>query len=495
MSNKSEGYSGIFKSTALFGFVQIVRLLVSLIRNKIVALLLGPNGMGLIGIYNNTINMIKTGAGLGISQSAVKDVSEANASGQTDNFSRTISLTHKLVFFTSLFGLLLTILLSPLLSKISFDNFNYTIPFIVLSLAVAFEILVDNQLAILKGMRKLRSLAYASMLGAIAALATGVPLFYIFKEKGIIPSIIISSIATAFVSSYYVRRIEYKRVSLTIKEVWKEGLPMIKMGSSMMTANFLSFFFNMVVLAFIQKLGGLTDVGLYSAGSVLVGSYFSMVTTALNTDYYPRIAAVNRDNTRLQIESDQQSRAGLILVFPLVILFVYLAPIAIDLLYSKEFVDALKYIDLAIIGIIVSIVSNCLGYILIVKQEAKMYFIIAVLFNTLSIPLFLGLYAWKGLTGLGLAYAINVLAQLITYMNICAKKYNIFIGRRVIIELLMVCALTVLTAFVRNLENLALSYSIGGFLIVLSIVYSLTILKKEMNIDIIMFIKNRLKRG
>ncbi len=493
MADHKSEYKGIFKSTFLFGFVQVVRLLVSLIRNKIVALLLGPNGMGVIGIYNNTINMIKTGAGLGISQSAVKDVSEANASGQVEAFSRTISLTHKLVFITSLFGLFVTILLSPLLSKISFNNYQYTIPFIVLSLAVAFDILVDNQLAILKGMRRLRSLAYASMLGAVAALMTGVPLFFLFREKGIVPSIIISAVATAVVSTYYVRRIKYKKVSLTMKEVWKEGFPMIKMGSSMMTANFLSFFFNMLVLAFIQNMGGLIDVGLYNAGSVLVVSYFSMVTTALNTDYYPRIAAVNKDNVRLQVESDQQSRAGLILVFPLVILFVFLAPIAIDILYSSEFVDALKYTDWAILGIVISVVSNCLGYILIVKQEAKLYFIIAVLFNTVSIPLFWGLYYWKGLTGLGMAYAINVLAQLIIYFIICKKRYNIGIGRRVLIELVVICGLTIVTAFVRKIDDLVLSYSIGALLIMISTAYSLIVLKKEMNIDILSSLMNRIK--
>ena len=494
MTNKQEGYSGIFKSTFLFGFVQVVRLLVSLIRNKIVALLLGPNGMGMIGIYNNSINMIKTGAGLGISQSAVKDVSEANATGFTKEFSRTITLTHRLVLYTSLFGLLVTIILSPLLSKVSFNDYKYTIPFVVLSLAVAFDILVDNQLAILKGMRKLRFLAYASMLGSLVALITGVPLFYIFRENGIVPSIIISAIATAAVSTYYVRKIDYHRVSLTFKEVVIEGLPMIKMGSSMMIANFLSFFFNMVVFAIIQKLGGLLDVGLYNAGSVLVVSYFSMVTSALNTDYYPRIAAINKDNILLKQESEKQSRAGLILIFPLVILFVFLAPFAIDLLYSNEFVGALKYTDWAILGIVISVVSNCLGYILIVKQEAKMYFVIAVLFNTLSIPLFWWLYICKGLSGLGIAYTLNVLAQLITYLIICKRKYNIVIGWRVAIELITICSMIIVTSYIRDFDNAVNRYLFGAVMVLLSITYSLIILKNDMGIDALLSIKKRIKK-
>ena len=79
-SPQSTSYGGIFKSTFLFSFVQVIRILVGVIKNKIVAVLLGAEGMGIMSIFQNAMNFIKTGAGLGISQSAVKDISEANAS-------------------------------------------------------------------------------------------------------------------------------------------------------------------------------------------------------------------------------------------------------------------------------------------------------------------------------------------------------------------------------------------------------------------------------
>ena len=116
-SNDSTSYGTIFKTTFLFGFVQVFNILVKVGLNKVVAVLLGTNGMGVIGLFQTATNTIKTGAGLGVNQSAVRDISEANACGDFTRFSRIISLTNIVIVFTSLFGLVLTIVLSPVLSQ------------------------------------------------------------------------------------------------------------------------------------------------------------------------------------------------------------------------------------------------------------------------------------------------------------------------------------------------------------------------------------------
>ena len=62
---KEESYKNIFKTTFLFGFVQVFNILIKVITNKIVAVLLGAEGMGIVGIYNNTLEFIKSGTSLG----------------------------------------------------------------------------------------------------------------------------------------------------------------------------------------------------------------------------------------------------------------------------------------------------------------------------------------------------------------------------------------------------------------------------------------------
>jgi PST family polysaccharide transporter len=443
-------YKNIFKTTFLFGFVQVARLLVSVVKNKVIAILLGPQGIGILSIFNSSTELIKTGAGLGISQSAVKDVAEANASNDRYSFSKTITVTNRAVIYTSLLGLIITVLFSPLLSRWGFSDLNHTWSFVLLSIAVFFEIFANNQMAILKGMRMLRVLAKVSLFGSIVAVVLGLPTIYLWGEKGIVSSIILSSLSMALYSAYYVRKIDYERIHLKIKEFIKSASSMLKMGISLMMSNFVAFFSNLLIIGYIQKVGGLSDVGFFNAGTVLVVSYFSMVTTALNTDYYPRISAKCSDNCALSGELFRQSLVGLLLVQPLVIVFVILAPIAIRILYTPEFITVLDYTDIAIVGTLISVVSNCLGYILIAKQEARLYLIISVLFAVLIVPLYIVFYHFWGLKGLGIAYTINVLAQLIVYAFYCWRKYGIVLKREIWTDLLFIIILIIISVYLRR---------------------------------------------
>ena len=215
---KEESYKNIFKTTFLFGFVQVFNILIKVITNKIVAVLLGAEGMGIISLFNSTIGLLKSGAGLGISQSAVRDISEANQSGDIRRFSQIISITHGVMIFTSLLGIVLTIILSPYLSNWSFGNNGYTVAFIVISFVVGMNIFSDGQLAILTGMRRLKQLAKASMIGSVVGLLSAVPFYYFLGKHGIVPSLLVTAFSSLLFSSYFVRQIKYDKIKLSIKE-------------------------------------------------------------------------------------------------------------------------------------------------------------------------------------------------------------------------------------------------------------------------------------
>lgn len=77
--NRDNAFKHILKYTGLFGGVQGLSILVALVRNKIVALLLGPMGMGLMSLFNSTVSFVSSATNLGLGTSAVKDISEAYA--------------------------------------------------------------------------------------------------------------------------------------------------------------------------------------------------------------------------------------------------------------------------------------------------------------------------------------------------------------------------------------------------------------------------------
>jgi len=77
-------YRSIFKATSIFGGVQVFNIFITIIRGKAVAVLLGTSGMGLNALFLSTLKIITQSTSFGLSQSAVKDIAEANGSGDID---------------------------------------------------------------------------------------------------------------------------------------------------------------------------------------------------------------------------------------------------------------------------------------------------------------------------------------------------------------------------------------------------------------------------
>lgn len=84
-TEKNDSYSHILKYTGIFGGVQGLSILIGLVRNKFAALLLGTAGMGLVALFNSTINMVVSATNFGIPTSGVREISE-QYDAPTSNF-------------------------------------------------------------------------------------------------------------------------------------------------------------------------------------------------------------------------------------------------------------------------------------------------------------------------------------------------------------------------------------------------------------------------
>ena len=68
---EQEHNRAILKSTALLGGSSLITMLVSMVKSKIMVVLLGPEGVGFLGVLTNLQSLIITVAGLGLTSSAV----------------------------------------------------------------------------------------------------------------------------------------------------------------------------------------------------------------------------------------------------------------------------------------------------------------------------------------------------------------------------------------------------------------------------------------
>lgn len=494
MENKKESYSGIFKSTFLFGFVQVFNIIAKVGINKAVAYFLGTEGMGIISLYQSTINLLKSGFEFGISQSAVRDISQSLNESRS-GFSRTIVIVKRIILFTALGGCIATLMLAPWLSRWTFEGSSeYTFAFMWLSLVVFLNIITEGQLGILKGTRQLRSLAKASLLGSVVGLIAGVPLYWIFGEQGIVPSLLVSALAAVLFSHYFVGKVDYDRTKVTTKEAFREGSVMIKMGIALMYVTFLGFTSDYIIRIFISETSTLSMVGLFQAGSMIVTSYFGIVITALTTDYYPRISAINTDNEAVEKEFNKQSEVGLIIMAPLVVIFMFAQQFFIHFLYTADFMPVVAYLEYATFGVLMLICSNALGIILLAKQASKIFFYTATIGRIIVVAVSLVFYNYWGLKGLGIGYCITSLFHLLFMQSILWWQYKIRMSSRLVRMLLVTILFAACGFFAKDITNGWIKYSIGVVLIAITAIYTLRQMKIIMGIDAIKFIKSKITR-
>jgi len=185
---KTQSYRSIFKATSLFGGVQVFNIIITIVRAKVVAILLGANGMGLNGLFVSTTTLIQSITGLGLNQSAIKNIAQANASNDQEKLAKVVSVFRKLIWITAVLSLLVAILLGNQLSLWVFGSQEHTWSFRILGITFVFGAMTAATFTVLQGLRKIKYLAAANVLGSVFALLVSIPLYYFYGMQGVVPA-------------------------------------------------------------------------------------------------------------------------------------------------------------------------------------------------------------------------------------------------------------------------------------------------------------------
>ena len=96
MRGKSNAISkGIYKAIGIFGGTQVLTILCSIVRTKLVSVWIGPVGMGLFGLYNSAVDMINVLSNMGLRTSCVRDISLANSSGNISRVAEVVRIVRR----------------------------------------------------------------------------------------------------------------------------------------------------------------------------------------------------------------------------------------------------------------------------------------------------------------------------------------------------------------------------------------------------------------
>lgn len=464
----------------MFGGVQIFQILINWARGKCLAVLLGPEGMGISSLFNSASNTLQKFSSLGLNLAIVREIAEK--SNEKESVGAFVALSLRILLVTSLIGALICVLFATPLSRLTFGNTDMAWQFMLLGVAVAFGVAGTGILSMLQGLHEVKRLSKASIVGGLTGLLIGVPLYYFYGTKGIVPAMIALSV-TMFMFYYLSLRKSFGPSSFRFS--LKEHAPVIKrmiaLGIILMASDLIGTLVTYGINIFIEKFGSISDIGLYQAANSATAQYSGMVFTAMAMDYFPRLTKAASDNQKMHAIVNRQSEIVSLIIVPAATLLIITAPIVIRVLFTREYEPILPLMRWMGLGITFRALMVPMAYITFAKGDKRIFFYLEGLFgNVLTFTLScLGFYFF-GLIGLGYALlADNVLCLIVYYV----VNHHIY-GYTFTAESLKGMAVAILTTtlcFLFSLiENPAWSYSLMAVVFAVSLTWSLVNLRRKL---------------
>lgn len=463
----------IMKAMGLFGGVQAVGVICSIVRTKLVALWMGDVGMGLFGLFNQALEMINTGTNLSIRQSSVRDVSQAVQHNDEKLIARIITVVRRWSLWLGLAGALLTMAFAPLLSEVTFGDSAHIWGFVALSAAVLLMAVTNGEYAVFQGLAKLRRLARVTMFGTLSGLAISIPLFYFFRLDSVVPSIVAYAASAAFFA-LVLKNKEYPPARISNKETVALGKDFVRLGVYMTIGNFVTMLAAYVFNAWLNLHAGTGEVGLYQAGYTLVNKYVGLVLAALGMEYYPRLARVAHSKMRLRAFVSQEINISMMVMMPIVAIFILLRTQVVDLLYTEDFRVIVTFISLGMAGTVLRTLSWCIAFVILAKGSGKVYLFTETLSAVTGLALNIVCYMQWGLTGLGASYVAWYFIYTIVVAIVYYRVFKLRLAKGCLLNI--VATLAAAALMVLLMEN---GWWIMGLIFtVLSAVVALWQLKK-----------------
>lgn len=475
MSNEVEASSQrqILRSSFLIGGASLINVLVGLLRIKVVAILLGPTGVGLLGILNNTMSVGASISGLGVNSAATRQIAEANSNGNMQALAEVRRALLIASIALALVGGFLFLFFRSEISEIVLDDdeYNWTVGW--LAFGLIFTVISAGFKSLLTGMRMVTELAKVTILSALISTALGSGGVYFFGDHGLIFLAVVAPLSVLVISFYYMSMIDIPRGAFLsfggLKYQWGK---LFKLGFAFMITGLAGTLGDLFVRTLVQKNLGMESLGYFQASWIISMTYVGFVLAAMGTDYYPQLSGCIQDKKRAESLVNDQSEIAILLAGPIILIMLSLAPWIIHLLYSEDFYQAAPLLRLQIFGDVLRVISWPLGFVVIAAGKGKL-FIFSEVFVTVVFVLAVWFFVGRGgLEAVGLAFILKYIIYVPVVYYMAKKIIGFSWGNSVKKEITVLILCSALVGFLSSANH---------WLVVLSLFLSLIMAFRSLN--------------
>lgn len=411
--------SDLIKVFSFTGLSTLVKLLTSYITVKVVASVIGPSGVALIGQLQNFTAIFTTlGAG-GINNGVVKYVSEyRDEETQLNHYLRNgFKIT---VVLSLLFGLVL-IASSTYLSRWILRDAQFSYVFILFGISLSLLSLNNYFLSVLNGLKDFRKFVAISIITSLTGLAFSVGLVWLLQLKGALIATVTYQSVIFFVTLIFLRKTPWLSQKILwgqtnrhiIRKYFSYSLMALVSAATIPVAQ-------MVVRGFIIGRFSMDSAGYWEGMNRISGLYLIFFTTSFSVYYLPKLSEI-KESARLKQEIlDVYKIVTPIIACSLLLIYI-LKDFLITLLFTKEFYPMKDLFAWQLAGDFFKVMSWILAFVMVAKSMTKLYIITEIMFAVIFVGLSMIFITYFGVIGATHSYCLTYFLYFIAMAVIFRK--------------------------------------------------------------------------
>lgn len=446
MATPMSSHRQILRATSIIASSSVANLLIGLVKTKAAALILGPVGIGQIGLLINLLTTAATFAGLGVSMAAVRQIAATKGSANAR-----VALFWQSIALGAVGGMVVYALRLPL-AQFVLNSAESASAVGWLGLAVAMTVVSAAQLALLNGLRRLGDLARAQILGAVVGAVLGLCALWIWRSDGMTAFVISGPLGMMLGGFLFTMRLPSPFRGVEWRQVGRDMLAMIRLGIPLMLGGLVAPLGLLSVRALVVDHLGPVRLGEFTAAWTISVTYLAVVLQAMGSEYFPRLSEKIGDVAATRTHVDRQTEISLLLALPILLAMQAAAPLVLNLLYSSQFTAGSAMLRWLIVADVLKLASWPMAFLILAQGRGVTFMLLEIATAAILPAITWVLIGQYGIFGIGIAYFVMYGFYLIATLSFAWSSIGFPWGKT---SIQLVCWGVVMT----TLTGLSASYS------------------------------------
>ncbi len=412
-------------STALVGTSSLLGVVTAVLRNKLLAVLVGTAGVGLLAQVGNLVNILSSLASLGISVGMAKYVAEFSSRGDRDGLSRLKASGLVPTLLASAVALAVALVFRKQLATLVFGSDELSWAVALAALAVPLLVQFSFHLAVIQGLKSMRRYALSNAAAAAAGLLVLVPLVYFLRWKGAVIHIVLAA-ALGYLVIRIVARPLYAAAGFggspgvdrsLVRELLAYGVSSLAVGA-LYWVNLLA------VRSIVMRTLGPDANGIYQVALGISFQYLMLILNSVSAYAFPRLSELKeRDSVVHEMRS--AIRLSVLLVTACASVMLVARHWLVPLLFSPEFAQGERLLPAQFVADFLRAVAWMLGIWMLPQGRLRTWVGLDVVMNVSLMAAFLLLLSRLGDFGdPALLLLAAPIAHCVAYLIHCVLNYG-----------------------------------------------------------------------